>query len=162
MSRFLASALALWIAATVSAHAHKDRVERPWKIKTEHTHSGGTLTSIAFKSGANARFHTAKNGMVVAVNLQSGRVKYEIPSKIAARLRDVHYPSVSLGWDGLAQSPGKSHYVYLEFETGAQRKFGEYPRVQLMFENTFFHKGKFVNARMVKKSGPQTWQSFDL
>jgi hypothetical protein len=162
MPRFLAFLLALWIAATISAHAHEDRVERPWKITTEHTHGGGTLTGIAFKSGANARFHTAKDGRIAAVGLQSGRVKYEIPAQVAAKLRDVHYPSLRLGWDGLASSPAKSRYVYLEFDTGARRKFGEYPRVQFMFENAFFRKGKFVTARVVKKSGPRTWQSADL
>lgn len=162
MFRIFVSVLICWMAVTWTAEAHKDRVEKAWKVTQSRTHAGGGLATVAFKNGANARFHVAKNGKVTAVSLQSGKVKYDIPAAVATKLREVHYGTASLGWDGDVKRPGQSKYVYLEFDMGTAKKFGELPSVQLMFENGFFHKGKFVAARLVKKSGPETWQSYPL
>lgn len=162
MCRMFFSALVFLMAVTLSAQAEKGRVESAWKVATAKTPGGGTLTSVAFKSGANVRFHTGKNGKMTAVSLQSGKVKYDIPPTVAAKLRDVHYNTVTLGWDGGAKSAAQAKSVYLEFAVGTVKKFGAWPRVQLTFENGFFRKGKLVSAAVNTKSSATVWQSQGL
>lgn len=152
--------LALCILATVlPASAQRDRIETPWKIKIEGAaRKDGAIISVAFKSGANVRFHTTGD-KVTALNFQSGKVKYTVPAKVCSRLRKVLFKSTTISWTGKAASPAQSKYVYLEFRMGSgkDQRFGELPRVHLTFEN-----GKFQSASVSRKIRPNVWDSFDL
>ena len=134
------------VLTSSSALAHKDRVETPQRL------------TINFKTGEYVAFVISK-GTISAVTLHVGATDFCVPKKECDKLKDVHFETVALLWDGESASAAKASYFFLQFDMGSERKrgFGELPRVQLVFE-----KGKFYEATVTKKIAQDTWQDSKL
>ncbi len=126
--------------------AHKDRIE-----------PARTLT-IGFKTKETATF-TVANGAVIALTLHVGKADYAVPQAECAKLRDIHFETIALLWNGSYKSAAGANYFYLRFQMGTEeaKTFDELPTVEVMFLDK-----KFEQVIVRKKTSQDTWQDFKL
>ena len=134
--------IAFFLLATLSAFAHRDRIEHPQAL------------AIIFEPGDRATF-VITNSVVTNITLHIGSKDYAIPAAECAKLRDIQFESVALLWNGSYKSAAEADYFYLRFDMGTEsaKAFGELPRVELVFKGR-----KFEEATIKKKTASDTWQ----
>lgn len=113
---------------------------------------------VRFSNGESAAFAISK-GSIASITLHVGKSDCAVPQNECSKIHDVHFESVTLYWNGVYRNAAAADYFYIGFDLGpeTERKFGELPRVRLIFRN-----GKFARGVLTRKTDDRTWYEYNL
>jgi hypothetical protein len=129
-----------------SVFAHTDRIETPRQL------------TISFTNDTHVDF-TISNAIVTAITVRVGKTTHPIPEKECRKLRDIHFESTKLLWNGSYKTPARSNYFYVQFAIGqeSERTFGDLPLVEVHFRD-----GKFTAIAVTKRTSDTRWETMPL
>ena|GEM_PF-5205115 len=141
-------ALVFMLGAQVPALAHKDYVVVARAI------------TFDFRPGERAIFSIDSDWhgkSIKSIIVKSGGSFCAVPANICAKLHDLRFDTIVLGWGYPTEFMGA--YFFLRFNMGREdeRKYGELPQVDLLFEN-----GKFLTALRCRRTGSNEWTNYPL
>jgi hypothetical protein len=98
--------------------------------------------SMSFAGGEKVTFELIGR-KVTAITMSAGATTSSVPPDVCARLRDIRFETVQLGWNGSYKTVVEADYYSVSFNMGPKinRPNGDFPPVNLMFRD-----GKFSGA----------------
>ena len=162
-----------------SIYAHKDRIERPKSFKfilrnnkvVNFNSADSKLekfcdeivygkkkileAQLIYDTGEIVTFKSnGKNW--ISIKIFSKNKAISVPKQTLNKISEIHFSTVNLLWSGESDAFNSS-YCYIQFDIGSKMVFGEFPYLQLSFENQ-----KFSKATVWKQISEDSKQGKDL
>jgi hypothetical protein len=89
---------------------------------------------LSFETGETVLFQYM-NSLLAKIKLTDGKKELHIQKEVVNKIKEIHYQTVALLWNGRCKNALEAGYCYIQFEIGTAKSYGKYPYVQLFFKD---------------------------
>lgn len=111
---------------------------------------------LSFKTGETITFCNDGNKWT-NIKISDGKMEICIPDTTIEKISEIHFATVALLWEGSDKQAFSAGYFYIRFEIGTEKKFNQYPELNLIFR-----ENKFSNSTIWRQISKRMKQSIDF